>query len=87
MTRAFLTRENNKGRLSETSLGLALRSLSGECRLALLHATERLVAGLRRKSVIRGLKSDEFCLQIPDTLLQAAHLRDHPRVRTADVAE
>nr|SBP00388.1 hypothetical protein BN4615_P9904 [Nonomuraea gerenzanensis] len=31
-------RANNKGRLSETSLNLALRSLSGECRLALLHA-------------------------------------------------
>ncbi|SPL92237.1 unnamed protein product [[Actinomadura] parvosata subsp. kistnae] len=42
---------------------------------------------MRCKSVIRGLKSDEFCLQIPDTLLQAAHFRDHPRVRTADVAE
>jgi hypothetical protein len=34
-----------------------------------------------------GLKSDEFCLQITDTLLQTAHLRDHSRVRTADVAE
>lgn len=78
---------NNKGRLIETSLDLALRSLSGECRLALLHSAESLIAGLRRKSVIVGLKSDEFCLQITDALLQTAHLRDHSRVRTADVAE
>ncbi len=71
----------------ETSLDLALRSLSGECRLALLHATYRLIAGLRRKSVILGLESDEFCLQVTDPLLQSPHLRDHSRVRTADVAE
>jgi len=82
-----IIRTNNKGRLIETSLGLALGSLSGECRLTLLHATECLIAGLRRKSVIVGLKSDEFCLQIADALLQTAHLRDHSRVRTADVAE
>lgn len=59
----------------------------GECRLALLHAAECLIAGLRRKSVILSLKPDEFCLQVTDALLEAAHFRDHPRVRTTDVAE
>ncbi|MBE1562914.1 hypothetical protein H4W81_005693 [Nonomuraea africana] len=61
--------------------------LSGESRLALLQSAERLIAGLRCKSVILGLEPGKFCLQVADSLLQAAHLRDHSRVRTADVAE
>jgi GGDEF domain-containing protein len=61
--------------------------LSGEGRFAVLQTAERLLAGARRERVVLRLESDEFCLQVPDSLLETAHFRDHPRVRTADVAE
>lgn len=61
--------------------------LSGEGRLAILQTGERLVARLSRKGVVLRLEPYELCLQVPDSLLETAHFRDHPRVRTADVAE
>jgi hypothetical protein len=60
--------------------------LSGEGRLAILQMDQVLVTSLRKR-VVLGLEPGEFCLEIADTLLKAAHFRDHARVRTADVAE
>jgi hypothetical protein len=52
-----------------------------------LQTCERLIARLRGESVILGLEPCELSLQIPDSLLETAHFRDHSRVKTADVAE
>jgi len=60
--------------------------LSGEGRLAILQMDQVLVTSLRKR-VVLGLEPGEFCLEVTDTLLKAAHFRDHTRVRTADVAE
>lgn len=62
------------------------RRSSGENRLAILQPGQGFVTSLRSERVVLRPEPGEFCLQIADALLETAHFRDHPRVRTADVA-
>lgn len=81
---------NGKGRLCGASLQSVFPNpspFSGENRLAILQPGQGFVTSLRRERVVLRLEPGKFCLQITDALLETAHFRDHPRVRTADVAE
>jgi hypothetical protein len=46
-----------------------------------------LVRNLRRKRVVLFLEPSELGFQVPNTLLEAAHLGYHAGIGTADVAE
>ena len=48
---------------------------------------EQFLAGLRGERVVLLLQPDKFGLKITYTLLEAAHLRDHAGIGSADVAE
>jgi hypothetical protein len=46
-----------------------------------------LVGSLERERVVLLVKPDKLGLQVPYALLKAAHLGNHTRIGTADVAE
>ncbi len=46
-----------------------------------------LVRNLRRERVVLFLEPSELGFQVPNTLLEAAHLGYHAGIGTADVAE
>jgi hypothetical protein len=48
---------------------------------------EQFLAGLRSERVVLLLEPDELSFEITYTLLEAAHLRDHAGIGSADVAE
>jgi hypothetical protein len=62
----------------------SLRS-SGERRLAVQYKHVFVTAGSER--VVLFLKPSKLGLQITNTLLETAHLGEHARIWTADVAE
>jgi hypothetical protein len=59
---------------------------SGQCRFAVLQGQDFVLIH-RCEHVILRLKPYEFGLEIPNAPLETPHLRDHPGVGTADVAE
>ena len=65
--------------------------MSSERRLPCEHwlasRNQQVVASLRSKRVVFFLEPDELCFQVANALLEAAHLGNHPRIWTADVAE
>ena len=61
---------------------------SGECWLAIPHQhVLMLVGSLERQRVVLFLEPDKLGLQVPYSLLEAAHLGNHTGIGTADVAE
>ena len=46
-----------------------------------------LVGSLERQRVVLFLEPDKLGFQVPYSLLEAAHLGNHPGIGTADVAE
>jgi hypothetical protein len=63
-----------------------LRS-SGKHRLTVQYEHVILVTDASGKRVVLFLKPDELGFQVANTLLETAHLGDHARIGTADVAE
>ena len=57
---------------------------SGERGLA--NRNQQVVIRLRGKHVVLLVQPGKLCFEIAYSLLQAAHLRDHARIRAADVA-
>ena len=48
---------------------------------------KKFLTGLRSKRVVLLLEPDELGFEITYSLLEAAHLRDHAGIWSADVAE
>jgi hypothetical protein len=48
---------------------------------------KQILASLRSERVVLFLKPDKLGFQVTYTLLEAAHLRDHAGIGSADVAE
>ena len=63
-----------------------LRS-SGKRRLAVQYEHVILMTDASGKRVVLFLKPDKLGFQVANTLLETAHLGDHARIGTADVAE
>jgi hypothetical protein len=64
----------------------SLRS-SGERRLAIQNEHVILVTAASSERVVLFLEPHKLSFQVANTLLETAHLRDHARICTADVAE
>ena len=64
----------------------SLRS-SGERRLAIQNEHVILVTAASGKRVVLFLEPHKLGFQVANTLLETAHLGDHARICTADVAE
>jgi hypothetical protein len=60
---------------------------SGERGLAIQNQLVFLASRMFRQRIVFLLKPDKFGFEVPYTLLEAAHLGNHARIWTADVAE
>jgi len=63
-----------------------LRS-SGKRRLTVQHEHVLVVTAASGKRIVLFLEPDKLGFQVANTLLETAHLGDHTRIWTADVAE
>jgi len=61
--------------------------LSGQRRLAIHYEHVVFVTAASRERIVLFLEPNKFSLQVANTLLKTAHLRDDARIWTADVAE
>ena len=91
-------RGNERGTPERTSLSLVdaqgaptfvvqVVAPSGERRLALPISDEQFVAYLGGQCVILVLEPHQRGFQVSHSLLETAHLRDHPGIGTANVAK
>ena len=61
--------------------------LSGQRRLAVHYKHVVLVTAASSERIVLFLEPNKFSLQVANTLLKTAHLRNDARIWTADVAE